>query len=269
MHQSLIKPLLLAACLGGSAGVQATDWGGLYLGLNAGYGRSDAESRSSGAPSYWAGIGGDRQASQTHADSITGRYASHSEGEAYGVQLGYNWQRDSLLIGVEADLQKSGMSGTTELERVTPVQDYPSNPFTTRLAQASSIEAMATLRGRLGYAAGNNWLLYGTAGMAWARVETRLSYSGTVALNPQIVIGGLREQKSSTRMGWVLGGGAEYAWQQGWSARVEYLYFDLGKSRHDFTAYSRSPTGFRAEAAGKATTAWRGSLLRLGLNYSF
>ena len=268
MHQTWTKPLLLAACLGGSVCVQAADWSGAYLGLNAGYGRFEADTRSSGARSYWAGIGGDRQVAQTHANSISGHYDSQPEGEVYGIQLGYNWQRDRLLMGIEADLQKSGMSGMTELERLTPVQDYPLNPYTTRLEQQSSIDALATLRGRLGYTT-DNWLLYGTAGLAWARVETRLSYSGSVALNPQIVVSGGREQESTTRTGWVLGAGAEYALTQGWSARAEYLYYDLGESSHDFTASSRSPTGFSSAAAAKATTAWRGSLLRLGLNYSF
>lgn len=204
MQQPRVKTLLLAACLGGSACAQAAGWSGAYLGLNAGYGRFEADTRSSGAPRYWTGVGGDRQASQTHADSISGHYDSQLDGEVYGIQLGYNWQRDRLLMGIEADLQKSGVSGMTELERVTPVQDFPLNTYTTRLEQQSSIEAMATLRGRLGYAA-DNWLLYGTAGLAWARVDTRLSYGGSVAIAPQIVVGGLREQESTTRMGWVLG----------------------------------------------------------------
>ena len=38
------------------------------------------------------------------------------------------------------------------------------------------------------------------------------------------VLGGL----SDVRLGWTAGAGLEYAFNQDWSAKIEYLYVDLG-----------------------------------------
>ncbi|HEV7464494.1 MAG TPA: hypothetical protein VGN85_11425 [Methyloceanibacter sp.] len=57
---------------------------------------------------------------------------------------GYNWQADSLLIGVEGDIDFAG-----------------------------NINFLASVRGRLGWAS-NSWLLYGTAGVAFIDTDNDL-----------------------------------------------------------------------------------------------
>jgi outer membrane immunogenic protein len=37
-------------------------------------------------------------------------------------------------------------------------------------------------------------------------------------------------QYSSTQFGWALGAGAEYAFTQKWSAKIEYMHYGLGDS---------------------------------------
>ena len=71
-----------------------------------------------------------------------------------------------------------------------------------------------TLRGRVGYAM-NNVLAYGTGGFAYGGVE--LSSDGV--------------SQSQTHYGWTLGVGAEVGLTPNWTAKVEYLYFDL-TNRH-------------------------------------
>ena len=70
---------------------------------------------------------------------------------------------------------------------------------------------LATVRGRVGYAA-DRVLFYGTAGGAFA--------------NMQATVGGVTTSK--TQAGWTAGAGVEWAFADNWTARVEYLYIDLG-----------------------------------------
>ena len=70
---------------------------------------------------------------------------------------------------------------------------------------------LATARARVGYAA-DRVLFFGTAGGAFANMQT--TYSGV--------------QSSTTKAGWTAGAGVEWAFADNWTAKVEYLYIDLG-----------------------------------------
>ncbi len=135
-----------------------------------------------------------------------------------GLQAGYNYQSGQLVVGIEGDLQLSAADDTFAAWKF-------SNPW------------FGTLRGRLGYAF-NNILLYGTGGLAFGtlKVET----------------GGFSE--SQTSAGWTLGVGAEYAINQNWSAKVEYLYVDLSEKNFLMTGLSNG---------------YQFSTVRVGVNYRF
>jgi len=135
-----------------------------------------------------------------------------------GVQGGYNWQTGQFVLGAETDLQLTSADDT-----FAPYQF--SNPW------------FGTLRGRVGWAF-SNVLLYGTAGLAY----------GTGKLK----VAGLSE--SHTDLGWTVGGGIEVGLTPHWSAKVEYLYFDLGNQSYVLTGTNNSLTA---------------SLLRFGINYRF
>ena len=139
-------------------------------------------------------------------------------GVAGGSQIGYNWQIGQFVLGGETDIQASAADDTFALYKF-------SNPW------------FGTLRGRAGYAI-NNVLLYATAGLA---------YGG---LNAEF--GNLEESK--TLVGWTGGLGLEYGFTQAWSAKVEYLYMDLGGRTYTITGVDN---GLQA------------SYLRFGLNYHF
>jgi outer membrane immunogenic protein len=79
-----------------------------------------------------------------------------------GAQAGYNWQRGSVVYGVEADISGTGlksMMNTTLQSLFVP----PPTALTT-----SSIDWYGTLRGRLGWATGPV-MFYGTGGLAYVR----------------------------------------------------------------------------------------------------
>jgi outer membrane immunogenic protein len=61
---------------------------------------------------------------------------------------------------------------------------------------------------------------------------------------------------SSDQMGWAFGGGLEYAFLSNWSAKIEYLYVDLGSFN----------TG---SAPLVNNVSFKESIVRGGLNYKF
>jgi outer membrane immunogenic protein len=206
------------------------DWTGFYIGGNVGGGWASAETDFS--------VGGAGFASATNElKSVLG-----------GAQLGYNWQTGPAVLGVEADFQFTGMKGTLQA---------PSCPaavcgVATSASYGQKLPWFGTVRGRLGYAQ-DSWLIYGTGGYAYARLETDASASAgatSVSLS-----------REEMRSGWTIGGGIELAFTRNWTARMEYLYVDLG--RKDATLVI---PGLPTIAEDSRVTQ---NVVRLGVNYRF
>ncbi len=83
---------------------------------------------------------------------------------------------------------------------------------------------LGTFRGRLGWLATPQFLIYGTGGLAVG--ETKISNSAFAPL----VIPPLNaaSESSKTQAGWTAGGGVEWMFAPNWSLKAEYLYVDLG-----------------------------------------
>jgi outer membrane immunogenic protein len=146
-------------------------WEGAYIGVNGGYGWSDSN-------------------------------FTEPEGGFGGGQIGYNWQRDRFVFGVEGDFQGADISGTA----------FDQFGDTAR----SDVNWFSTVRGRLGFASGT-WLVYGTGGVAFADIDNRIHFTdGSVS------------RDSGTQTGYAVGGGAEWAFAPNWSAKAEYLYLGFG-----------------------------------------
>jgi outer membrane immunogenic protein len=135
-----------------------------------------------------------------------------------GVQAGYNWQNGAFVFGLEGDIQATGAEETFAPWKF-------SNPW------------FGTVRGRAGFAF-NNILFFGTGGLAFG--ELRATTFGL--------------SESHTNAGWTLGAGAEMAFAQNWSAKIEYLYVDLANSNFVVTG---------------ASNGYRFGLIRAGVNYRF
>ena len=197
----------------------ASNWTGLYIGANAGYGWG----RSS-----WTD------------DPIFGAsdLGSHTtRGGLVGGQIGYNWQIGTWVVGLEADVDWANLKGNHVDQFLSDL-----NTKTT---------ALGTLTGRVGYA-WNQTLLYGKGGAGWARFK----YDDFTTLG-----GPLNGSSSSTRWGWTIGGGLEYAFATNWSAKVEYNYLDFGTKR----------LGFSGGAGGAFVQdiTDRTHLVKIGVNYRF
>lgn len=130
-----------------------------------------------------------------------------------GAQAGYNWQRNSLVYGFEADISGTHLSST--MNAALPAA-LPAFANTT-----ADIDWYGTVRGRLGWASGP-FMFYGTGGLAYGNVS--LNSSVSMPAFP-LFVGG---QTSSVKAGWVLGAGFEYLWTPNLSLSVGYQYIDLG-----------------------------------------
>jgi outer membrane immunogenic protein len=212
--------------------VAAYNWSGLYGGVNAGY--------SFGQSSYDATTFGTANSGTWSPDSFIG-----------GAQLGYNFQAGSLVFGLEADI--AWRNATAAATFLAP-NGLDRSTFNDQQGW------IGTLRPRAGIAA-NNWLFYGTAGLAYGSVK----HDYTEA-RPSVAGATRTISDSDTRAGWTAGGGIEYGSSDRWSLGLEYLYTDLGKSTLSQPAQVISGVAF----PGSSTTAEdRSHLVRAKLNVKF
>ena len=201
-------------------------WTGFYAGLNVGGALGSSRNAFSiggfGLPTF-----------NTSPDGVVG-----------GGQAGYDWQTGPWVLGLEASFDGSGLSGV----RTAPCAPPLCGAFAARYTQRLSW--FGTLRPRIGYALGN-WLFYATGGGALGQAGTTATatYGGFTAT----------DNRSQTRDGWTLGGGVEVALAGGWSAKIEYLYLDLGSRT---TTYPLIPPISN-------TSRFSANVITAGVNYHF
>ena len=67
-------------------------------------------------------------------------------------------------------------------------------------------------------------MIYGTGGLAFGETTSSASYEAQLLATPYA------NSASSTdmRTGWAAGAGAEYAFTDNWTLKLEYLFVDLG-----------------------------------------
>ena len=154
----------------------------------------------------------------------------------YNVQVNPNW-----VLGVESDFSLADIKGSAP-DSAT----YGCAPIC-----ETRVDSFGTLRARLGYAL-NNVLFYGTGGYAFGRVNARdqnctLGNCGTPSVH-----------------GWAAGGGIEWAFTGGWSAKLEYLRVDFNRA-----IFQDSPAVNCGLADGGCTVEAKFDTIRIGLNYRF
>lgn len=168
-----------------------------------------------------------------------------------GGYFGYNWQVAPLwLIGVEADFAWGkgskfipGVAGGT----AAPVAGDSTN---------SEHLWDGSIRGRAGFLVTPTWLLYGTAGVAWQKIEGTTTCSAATCPS----IGGGTQTDSRTLTGWTLGGGIEGMVSPNWLLRAEYRYSDYPTWRYTY---------FTGAAATVSDSKIRTNTALVGLAYKF
>jgi outer membrane immunogenic protein len=147
----------------------------------------------------------------------------NTSGGVVGGTIGYNWQMGQTVFGLEGDIDWTNIRGNAACG--VGINCETRNDW------------LGTARGRLGYAF-DRFLPFVTGGAAFGDIKNTITANGSTTAN---------------KAGWTVGGGLEAALTGPWTAKVEYLYVDLGRG---------------ASLAG-ADTRFNTSLLRAGVNYRF
>ncbi|WID98791.1 porin family protein [Bosea vestrisii] len=123
-----------------------------------------------------------------------------------GARVGFNYQLGSIVVGVEGDIEgvnahegKGDLGGTVRVR-----QDW-----------------QGSVRARLGYSL-DRIMVYATGGVAFTKLE--YAYVSPLA--------GLTETINSSRTGWTVGGGVDYAVTDNIILGVDYRYSDYGRFDH-------------------------------------
>jgi outer membrane immunogenic protein len=119
--------------------VPVYNWGGIYYGINGGY-----------------GIGSTEWTDPLNGAGTTGSF--NTSGFVVGPTIGFNYQVDAFVLGAEGDFDYSSIDGKSTA------------PFCGALTCETKNTWLGTVRARIGYAM-DRVLFYGTAGGAFGNIQ--------------------------------------------------------------------------------------------------
>jgi outer membrane immunogenic protein len=240
MRKFLLANLVLVAAVWSGAGLaadmpvkaapkavpidQTWNWSGFYVGGHFGYGWA--------YPDITEDTFGTKVVNPPRPDGILG-----------GAQLGYNFQFGHWVLGLEGDYTWSDIKGSSNSVSPAGILNAQGLPDT-----------LSTITGRVGYAAGR-LLYYAKGGAAWMNEN----FKQLSVTTPNCV--GTPCTGSNATWGWAIGGGAEYAFDPHWSARLEYIYLDFPTNEAVTTSNGASVNRFHLTRTF--------DLIKFGVNYKF
>jgi opacity protein-like surface antigen len=242
-----------AEVLGTPIAPAAYNWTGFYLGpqLGADWGYTN-----------W-----------TFADAFGTKTYPRFGGVLPGGQIGYNYQYDKWVFGIE------GTAGWTNAHGARPCASGL-DPFAASFLVTCEINvnSLYTVTGRIGYAYWDRVLWYGKAGLAIGEVKAQGRCDTDSLLTTLLTTGGLTggllnpgcpaSGTSNTAAGWTVGGGSELGLTENWSVKAETSYFNLGSSQYSFGALA-GPSGAFPVTLPNASVRRDGWITTIGLNYRF
>jgi outer membrane immunogenic protein len=175
-----------------------------------------------------------------------------------GVHAGYNWQfSPTWVAGLEGDWSWTHASGS--FNQLWPVTiGLPTPGISTTMS--STLDWLASIRGRLGYLISPTLLAYVTGGAAWGKFDYSANASDLLIGPPAYIASAAF---SNTAAGYVVGGGLEWAMTTNWFLRTEYLYYHLDSSQ---TVVVVPPGSVSSTFIWSNTSVYVG---RVGLSYKF
>lgn len=193
------------------------NWNGFYIGGNVGWAFGDASATYNPTGLTW----------ETSKNGFIG-----------GGQAGINWQTGAFVFGIEGEFDWVNGKSTRGL-------------IGTNLWGDGGTDWMATIAGRIGYAA-DNVLWYAKGGAGWVN-NTATIYNGA---------GTTLWTASETSVGWLIGAGVEVGLTPNWTTKLEYQYLNL--DNWTGTCINALCTG-----AGTVSVSRDIQTLKAGINYKF
>jgi len=224
-------------------------WTGFYIGGNVGAHWGTDKLTTAPDPVGWTAAAAnelnDRSAVSLHPKGVIG-----------GIQGGFNWQINSIVLGFEADANWTGGSASRTLPFTGAVNIANGDIMT----DATKETFLSTVRGRLGVAVGDV-LVYGTGGLAVGTLKVGDTFCFCWAAPPTLAA----VAATSTRTGWTAGGGLEWRMWGGWTMKAEYLHVSLGTLSTSIPSCAACGRGFDITVNHK----YSDDIARVGINYLF
>ncbi|WP_431203811.1 outer membrane protein [Bradyrhizobium betae] len=270
MKKALVATsMVLGGCASAAAG--EVSWTGFHAGINGGYG--------------WArgavtALPGDTltQSLSFGQPVVPALSASpNADGGLGGGQVGYDWQFAGRgVVGLEADIAAASLKSGASMPTVL----FGMQPATFDVSR--NVDWFGTVRGRIGFLATQDLLIFATGGFAYGRVSESASVSLPLGASNSIGNFGyafacgptygatscFAGSSSRIATGWTAGIGGEKRFTQNLSLKVEYLHIDLGSSSYPVAGSLNAGTPFTPSFLNARSTATI-DLLRAGLNYNF
>ncbi|MBN8936642.1 MAG: porin family protein [Rhizobiales bacterium] len=152
-----------------------------------------------------------------------------------GGQIGYNVQSGWLVYGIEGAFTGSGISGDS--------------PCLGTFTCSGSANWYASITGRVGGVVNDRTLAYVKGGAVWMDADYGFGIPGVFS-----------STASETRLGYLIGAGVEYKFNEHWSGFSEYNFMDFGRDNVDFVV----PIGPGTVTSGINDTA---HVFKVGVNY--
>jgi outer membrane immunogenic protein len=223
------------------------NWSGCYIGASAGTssGRSTHYTTSTSVLTNTTTVVAGLPAAGNITDSF------NLSGFIGGGTLGCNWQMGAWVFGIEGDGSATNKEGQAFETPLVPLLGLARGNWISQTQE----RWLVTARARLGWTWWDKSMIYVTGGGAWAKIDASEFLPGSPFTTAHL--------ESSTRGGWTVGGGMEYALGYGWSAKGEFLYVKLD----NFTTFTNGPFGILNVAPREVRL--EDYIWRAGLNYKF
>jgi outer membrane immunogenic protein len=258
----------------------AFSWTGFYVGANAGGAWRNSNNNQNLLPIGAVAVGG----------FLPSGNGGGNSGFLGGVQAGYNYQftpGSGFVLGVETDIDWADLGRNNNNNFLFGSFALPQFPGTTFSPSGLAVAThsnnnqwFGTVRLRAGYA-WDRLLVFGTGGLAYGSVSNNGNGFGagliaTTApgfVNPvsgvagpsTAFLGAATNNGSSTKVGWTLGAGAEYAFTYNWTIKFEYLYANFGNVKNaPGILFPGAAVAFNSQNRQLDV-----NIVRLGVNYKF
>ncbi len=243
-------------------------WGGVYAGINAGYGKASYLSSTKNYSVNSVGYG---------------ETTTNADGPVVGGLVGYNHQfSNNVILGAEVDMDYADIraSGSPNDKNFGASSNSGSYYFTNyfNASGRTGLDWNGTARARAGYSLGN-FMPYVTAGLAYGNISTSTDINSLYAQGNStqswVSNSNLSSSFGNVQFGWAAGAGAELKVADHWSVKGEYLYTSIGGLTSTGMMVSENSTTYNGiTAQGNSASVYNNSMgsfgihqARIGLNY--
>jgi outer membrane immunogenic protein len=229
-------------------------WTGIYVGGQVGYAWGSGSGNFTGFDPF------------TDVAFTTNAGGGNPNGVIGGGNVGYNYEipgwnwfsSSGAVIGLEGSVDGSSLSKTA-------VATVPIFGGFSTVDVHSKLDVQGSIRGRLGFA-WDRVLIYATGGVAFGGINTDITVFGTDFFGTPVFGSGNR---STTRVGWTVGGGLQYALTNNWSVRAEYRFTDFGRINQTGVFEDTNPLILTPTAAFIGNRRIQENQVQVGFDYKF